>query len=400
MQTMKRTPCLLAAVLCTSWMQHGMGQTADAGGSNAPTGPANSVFIGQSAGEKATPDSAFNTVIGDNAGIYLATNRFNTFVGFRAGSYCRADRNTCLGALTGTKLGVGEGNTFAGYAAGAHVSSGSRNTLIGNSAAGVLGSGCDNVMVGAGAGSQTRTASANVFIGKDAGMFNADGTGNVFLGHQAGLREKGSNRLYIANTGGSSPLIYGEFDRGRVGVNGSMGIRTNSPSSELHVVHANDPAAAGLRLQNAAGKGEHWRLFADKASGDLLIHSGGSTSTIPAARIDARSGEYRTASDARFKRDVTDLGSVLPRLLQLSPKTYHAADEATDKRRHVGLVADDVEPLFPEAVSCDAQDGTRYLNYGSIGVLAVQAIREQQAQIEALTRKVEQLEARLAAGAR
>lgn len=374
---------------------------------NTAADAAKNIFVGKSAGEKAAPDAAFNTVVGNNAGMYLTSNRLNTFLGFRSGSYCRSDNNTCLGALTGTKLGLGENNTFVGRAAGAHVTSGSHNTLIGDRAAGILGTGNDNVMIGAGAGNQTRTASANVFIGKDAGMYNTQGTGNVFLGNLAGQRETGDNKLFIANSGVADPLIYGEFDHALVGINGNLGVHTRTPKSELDVVHADKSDTAGLRIENAAANGEHWRLFADKASGDLLIFSGGRGLTAPVARIDSRSGEYRTASDARIKSEVVDLGPVLPRVMRLSPKTYHTAGETSDERRHIGLIASDVEVLFPEAVSAADASVIRHLNYSAIAVLALQAVREQQSQIDtlreqntALARRLDQLEARSAPSSR
>ncbi|MGB0368570.1 MAG: tail fiber domain-containing protein [Flavobacteriales bacterium] len=56
------------------------------------------------------------------------------------------------------------------------------------------------------------------------------------MGRQAGHNEAGSNRLYIENSNSSAPLIYGEFDNEIVGINGSLGVGTQSPQEEIHVL--------------------------------------------------------------------------------------------------------------------------------------------------------------------
>ena len=55
------------------------------------------------------------------------------------------------------------------------------------------------------------------------------GNNNVFLGYAAGYNETGSDKLYIANSDANIPLIYGEFDTGKIGIG------TNSPLQKLHI---------------------------------------------------------------------------------------------------------------------------------------------------------------------
>jgi len=66
-------------------------------------------------------------------------------------------------------------------------------------------------------------------VGSRAGYSVVTGSGNVFLGHEAGYDETGSNKLYIANSSADPPLIYGEFDTGKVGID------TNNPGAKLHI---------------------------------------------------------------------------------------------------------------------------------------------------------------------
>jgi hypothetical protein len=60
--------------------------------------------------------------------------------------------------------------------------------------------------------------SNNVAIGRNAG-YMCTGTGSVFIGNHAGFSETSGDRLYIANTETTTPLIYGEFPNVRLNFN-------------------------------------------------------------------------------------------------------------------------------------------------------------------------------------
>jgi hypothetical protein len=54
----------------------------------------------------------------------------------------------------------------------------------------------------------------------------------VFLGYYAGGQELGSNKLYIANSNTTTPLIYGDFTASKLTFNGKTSIGTaNFPDS-------------------------------------------------------------------------------------------------------------------------------------------------------------------------
>lgn len=75
----------------------------------------------------------------------------------------------------------------------------------------------------------------NTFIGYATGYNCKTGNNNVFIGNSAGYNEVGSNKLYISNGDASFPLIYGEFDSGKLAINGSTGINVQRPARALHV---------------------------------------------------------------------------------------------------------------------------------------------------------------------
>ncbi len=73
-----------------------------------------------------------------------------------------------------------------------------------------------NTLIGFNSGMRVKKTDRNTFVGALSGRVN-NGSGNVFLGYRAGYNEKGSNKLYIANSDGI-PLIGGDFATGNVGI--------------------------------------------------------------------------------------------------------------------------------------------------------------------------------------
>lgn len=106
-------------------------------------------------------------------------------------------------------------------------------------------------------------------------------------------------------------------------------------------------------------------------------------------------------SDARFKQDITPFDSTLDKLALLTPVHYRwRAAEFADRHfgtgRTYGLIAQDVERLFPDMVKTDAE-GYRAVNYSKLPLLTLQAVKELKAENDALRTQQAGLEARLAA---
>ena len=122
-------------------------------------------------------------------------------------------------------------------------------------------------------------------------------------------------------------------------------------------------------------------------------------------------GTLTQASDAALKTDVRPLadalgGGALPRVLALRPSAYRfTADERyaglnLPEGEHYGLVAQEVAEVLPALVregvhpaGDDGSEGLRYraVDYVSLVPVLVQALQEQQAQIEALRAEVQAL---------
>jgi hypothetical protein len=190
-----------------------------------------------------------NIFIGDSAGAHLEWGGHNVFLGFRAGmkhsggsgniyigdstgfSNKTGATNTYIGAWAGLYDSAGRANVFLGCVAGIYNTSGQRNVFVGHGSGYYNSSGTDNAFFGCSSGVSNRTGNNNTYIGRRAGENNQTGSGNIFLGYYAGANELGSNKLYIANSGTSEPLIGGDFTANEVYVNGKVGIGTSDPES-------------------------------------------------------------------------------------------------------------------------------------------------------------------------
>jgi hypothetical protein len=178
----------------------------------------NNIFVGRSAGQHNTTAS-YNTFVGYAAGYMTTTGHSNTFFGNVAGyNNTVGYYNAFFGDKAGYNNSGGDGNTFLGDKAGYKNSSGNYNVIVGH-LAGYSNNQNYNTFIGWYAGYSNDTGIENTFIGDDAGYSNVSGEGNVFIGNEAGMFETGSNKLYIGNGYSTTPLIYGDFSTGHVGIN-------------------------------------------------------------------------------------------------------------------------------------------------------------------------------------
>jgi hypothetical protein len=103
------------------------------------------------------------------------------------------------------------------------------------------------------------------------------------------------------------------------------------------------------------------------------------------------------SSDSRLKENITTLHFGLEQVQQLQPVAFNWRGGQADDL-HYGLVAQEVMAVMPEIVSTGTDpDGLLSMNYSEIVPVLVNAIQEQQGQIESQEEQIHALEARLSA---
>ena len=287
------------------------------------------------------------TAFGFQALGQTTSGQNNTAVGSGAARETSADFNTAIGseALWKNKSGqhntaVGSGaarqtngvdNTAVGSQALTSHKEGEGNTAIGYASLNLSRKGSNNTAVGLWSLKELKRGNNNVAIGFYAGASITEGSGNIYIGSGAGCEKpcRENDKLYIANSSRETGLlISGDFASHNVRVHGDF--------------HAN-----GNLTQN---------------------------------------------SDGRLKKDVQPLTNMLESVLKVEGKTYRWKEGSSlSDDVDIGLVAQEVEKVFPELVVEDEQ-GYKGIAYSKLSVILLEAIKEQQGQIIFQQEQIRELE--------
>jgi hypothetical protein len=178
----------------------------------------------------------------------------------------------------------------------------------------------------------------------------------------------GAEALYLLNNqgvivsrawGGNGNLTA----EGTVTIGGKLGVFGQPPES---------PRAPGL-----AGGIHTWDL---EAEGTIYSENG-----------------YLQGSDARTKRAVAKLCNVLDKLEAVDGVSFERIEERAPTvraahRRDIGVIAQDVETVFPELVSGYGDETYKAVNYSGLTAVVIEATKELKAENKALRSRIEALE--------
>ena len=121
-------------------------------------------------------------------------------------------------------------------------------------------------------------------------------------------------------------------------------------------------------------------LYLQKYKG--LTHIGGSLKVI--GDVDCK--KLTEGSDVRYKKDIEKIENALDKLIQLSGVMFHWKETKSDlnKKKNIGLIAQEVDKILPEVVSQDAK-GYLGISYSSVIPVLIEAIKEMKNEIDKLT---------------
>jgi hypothetical protein len=120
--------------------------------------------------------------------------------------------------------------------------------------------------------------------------------------------------------------------------------------------------------------------------GNVRVGTSGTNGCVQ--RFDGTALTGTCASDARLKTDVRSIEGVLGRVAQLRPVQFRWRAGEFPQRHfgnsvNVGLIAQEVEQVFPELVSTD-DEGYRLVSSSELPYLTVAAVKELKAENDAL----------------
>ena len=96
------------------------------------------------------------------------------------------------------------------------------------------------------------------------------------------------------------------------------------------------------------------------------------------------SDTFITTSDARLKKNVREIDNCVNKVKLLRGVNFNWIK---DNREDFGVIAQEVEAVAPHAVK-ENKEGTKHVDYSKLTVLLIQAIKEQQHEIDALKSKI------------
>jgi hypothetical protein len=305
-----------------------------------------------------------NTAVGYYASYMNSMGSDNTALGYQALYNGSGSYNTAVGYGAQYANGGSGYNTAMGYQA-LYTNTGGYNTAVGYDALYTNASGTDNTAVGYNA-LNADTGGYNTAVGYGSGGANMGGTYNTFIGYNANASGSSyANATAIgayAYAGASNSLVLGSIS----GVNGAtnntnVGIGTSSPGAALDVLGT-------VRFESLTG-------------GTLTTDG---------------SGNVTASSDERLKDVVGDFTPGLSSILNLHPKRYHWNKKSglDTKNEYAGFIAQDVQKTIPQAVF-ENKNGMLSLQDRPIVAALVNAIKEQQAEIEKLKKELEDLKTKI-----
>ena len=258
---------------------------------------------------------------------------------------------------------------------------------------------------------------------------HAAGGGSVALGKEsiawgttnftAGYQTIAGDTSAAEGTGGSATAIgYGTFAQGRSSfaankytiannqASSSLGIATTSDNFGMLAVGVNNFAGLGDTFADPNDYGGYY--YADGqytgsnpgvafvvGNGDIDSSTGGPGNNPSNAFIvnydgsATLAGDLTINSDARLKSNIISLGSTLSKILQLDGKKYNRKN---NQEINYGLIAQEVEKLFPELIKkSENKDKTLSVFYQGFVPILINAIKEQQIQINELKKKFKNL---------
>lgn len=179
----------------------------------------------------------------------------------------------------------------------------------------------------------------------------------------------------------SFPATLGEKILLYPGGGGEVGIGVYG--NELRIHSDNPGAMVSFGTQDNAGNFTQAGRF--QISGGFALYANGN--------VWANGTTY--ASDERFKQNITSIQSPLEKLMQINGVEYEMNTTAFSKNnfqkgRQIGLLAQNVEKVIPEAVN--ELDGYKGVDYARLVPLLIEALKEQQQQRKQDLERIEKLE--------
>jgi len=228
---------------------------------------------------------------------------------------------------------------------------------------------------------------------ESAYLIKTNNSGDEFCGGTVvggGGSGAGDGYSLDAADGNPTDVVYVDDD-GEVGINGvadalhDLVVRDDNGNSSIYVW--GDGQNAELALGDGSGT-DHWAMYHNLGDGQLRFWKDSSNLIWFTSAGDVHANSFVYTSDASLKENVQTVPDALDRVLGLEGVVFNWIGFDDE---NLGLIAQDVEEVFPEAVVTDEVTGLKSVKYGNLIAPIIEAIKAQQIQIDELKLEIEKL---------
>ena len=247
----------------------------------------------------------------------------------------------------------------------------------------IHGYGTGNVFMSVNSGNFTMTGSGNIGIGRYSLHSVTSANRNVSIGYQDAnqLLTTGFNNTFIGTdsgsgllTGSNCTLLGAETGYNYTGAesnNINIGFDTGGTTGESNVLRIGNGTGAGAgQLNKSFIRGIRGITTVNADAVAVLIDSSGQLGTV--------------SSSIRFKENVNPMADSSSRIMDLSPVTFNY--KTHPDLISYGLIAEDVEKVFPELVAYNSDGEPESVKYHDIPVLLLNEVQKLRHRIEELER--------------
>jgi hypothetical protein len=211
-------------------------------------------------------------------------------------------------------------------------------------------------------------------------VFQDNGTDKIIL------EDSGIIRPSVTNTGtiGTSDRYWDNGYFQDFNVSGTINVRGAIDLADNDILRLGSGDDAELFCD-----GSHLYLDLNSGIGNFYIKDGSTTRyTFNDNGNFTATGNVTAYSDIKLKENIEPIANPLDKVNQINGVTFDRID-TPELGRQMGVIAQDVEKVCPELVSTD-EEGTKSVAYGNMVGLLIEAIKDQQKQIDELKAKLEE----------
>lgn len=344
----------------------------------------NDVTLAAGTGVTITPTGSTLTIASAGGSFNNNQTTLQTGANFNIGATGTAD---IFNARTQYNIGgarvlsnAGFSNLFAGVDAG-NVNTGGGNSFVGGSAGKQNTTGTHNSFVGSYAGDANTTGSGNAFFGAEAGYTNTHSSQNSFIGAFAGYSNTvGAYNSFIGNSAGelNTTGINNSFVGTRAGNSNTTGSNNTIVGTGADVGADNLSFATAIGAQSRVSTSNTIVLGRANGSDKVVVYGLGAAGSEHLCR-NASNQISACSSSLRYKTNIAPFSFGLNLVNQLRPISF---DWKTGGTADVGFGAEDVARVNPLFVTHNDTGAVEGVKYDRLSVVFVNAIKEQQTQIE------------------